>query len=214
MDGSTAFMSTMIFSFLMLTSLAIMHLGRGPIGKFLDKISPFPFLREGGNYKYKNFNDEITIEGQVLWALFYLIFIGASLFLSFGVHWFTLGVIFAVVFPCVLIIIRRDIFGDNKIVLDTEIDYNISEIFMKSFCGSIGFLFFFITVFWDQSLIFPIIILILVLIPASVPFFLDYIIKKLPYDFNTKKGKLYFDIITLIPITIEYAFIVIVFKYY
>ena len=214
MDGSTAFMKTMIFSFLMLTSLAIMELGRGPISRFLDKISPFPFLREGGNYKYKNFSEEVTIEGQIIWTLFYLILIGASLFLSFGVHWFTLGVIFAVVLPCVLIIIRRDIFGDNNIVQDTLIDYNIKETFIKSFVGSAGFLFFFITMFRAESLIFPIIILILVIIASSVPFFPDYIIKKLPYDFNTKKGRLYFEIITLIPIAIEYGFCLIFFKYY
>jgi len=69
-------------------------------GKFLDKIFPFPLLREAGEYKYKNFQEDFTYQGQALYTGFSGVIIFIPMFLSFGLNW--VGWVLLFYFFCLL----------------------------------------------------------------------------------------------------------------
>ena len=109
-------LETVILSFLMLVFLFIIWFGRGLIGRFLDKISPFSFLNEGGSYKYKDFYEDITPKGQILWMLFGVIFMDIIFLVSFGLYWFSLVMI--IVFTILFILFfRMNTFDDDFLEL-------------------------------------------------------------------------------------------------
>jgi hypothetical protein len=70
MDSADAFFKTSLCRILMLVLLLFLLFAKAPIGKFLDKLFPFPYLRKGGNYKYKDFKKEISYQGQILSIFF------------------------------------------------------------------------------------------------------------------------------------------------
>ncbi len=115
LEGGGLF-ETILSCFLMFVFLLFIWSGKGLVGRFLDKISPFPFLNEGGSYKYKDFYEDITPKGQILWILFVLIFIDIILLLSFGVYWFSLGMIIVSVIFFILFF-RMNTFDDDFVEL-------------------------------------------------------------------------------------------------
>jgi hypothetical protein len=205
MDSGTALLKVMFYLLLFFIFYLIMWFGRGFIGKFLDKISPLPYLRERGNYKFRNAQEELTSQGMILFlflnfSVCYLLFL-----LVFGFDYFI--ILFPVFFPSLMLALRTRTFNDNNILSKSGIGYNHVQSYVLSFLGSFGFLMLVPAFFSGEfHLDFGIIVLILSLISSVVPIFPDYFNRFLPYDVRTEKGQNVFRIISISLIIILFTF--------
>ena len=205
MDSGNALLKVMFYLLLFFIFYLIMWFGRGSIGKFLDKISPLPYLREESNYKFRNAQEEVTSQGMILFlflnfSVYYLLFL-----LVFGFDYFM--IIFPVFFPSLMLALRTRTFSDDNILPETGIGYNFIQSYVLSFLGSLGFLMLVPAFFSSEvHLDLGVIVLILSLISSLVPLFPDYFNRFLPYDVRTKKGQNVFRIISISLIILLFVF--------
>ena len=166
--------------------LAINWYGKGVIGKFLDSISPFPYLREGGNYK--NYSER-TYEGRVLDLFVSTLITYICAMLSFMSYIALLIILQGYLFPAFLILLRIRTFSDDNVLPESGRSYNPGASYVYSMMG-------FILLIVDLAIIYlvnlPLYIIIPVLIFGSlsslVPIFPDYINRFLPYDIRSEEG--------------------------
>jgi hypothetical protein len=198
MDGAVAFLKVMSFCFIIVIIYMFLWFGRGFIGRFLDKMSPFPYLREGGSYKYKNASEELTYQGNVLSNSIGAVLMLIGIYLVFGFTFFPTILIFPFFIPFILILLRIRTFSDDSILPETGIGYNPLESYRLSLIASAGFIVL-LTMLWfnEPPLYFYIIGLILGLISYLMPIFPDYIGKFLHYELRTEKGQTLLWIITM-----------------
>lgn len=205
MDSGTALLKVMFYLLLFFIFYLIIWFSRGSIGKFLDKISPLPYLREGSNYKFRNAQEEVTSQGMILFlflnfSVYYLLFL-----LVFGFDYFM--IIFPVFFPSLMLALRTRIFNDYSVLSETGIGYNPFQSYILSFLGSLGFLMLVPAFFSSEvHLDLGFIVLILSLISSLVPIFPDYFNRFLPYDIRTEKRQNVFRIISISLIIVLFAF--------
>ncbi len=206
MDSGTVLLKVMFFCFVFFIFYFIFWFGRGSIGKFLDKVSPFPYLRDGGSYKFENAQEELTSQATILLS-FFGISVGYFCFLLvFGLNYFIF--LFPVFFPSLMLLLRIHVFSDDNILSETGIGYNPMEIYLLSFLGSFGLVMLVPAFFSDEiHLEFGFIVLVLSLVVSLIPIFPDYVNRFLPYDVRTEKGQNLFRIIIISLIVILYVFI-------
>lgn len=187
----------------------ILWFGRYYVGKFLDNISPFPFLREGGKYKYTNFAEDMTYQGQILWIDFSVFIACISILLSFGLNW--IGWVFALpaLFPALMLLLRIRTFSDDSILPETGIGYDASKAWRLSMIGSLGLAVVFFVLNVSDNLILPIITLVLILLGGLIPIFPDYINKYLSYDIRSERGELFLEKITWTFMGISWVFLLV-----
>nr|WP_302579079.1 hypothetical protein [Methanobrevibacter arboriphilus] len=179
---------------------------RCSFGKFLDKVFSFPLLREGGSYKYKNFQEEFTYQGQAIYTGFAGVILAISVFFSFGLNWVGWA-LFSPFFLSFIFFLRIGTFNDDNISPETGIGYDVTKSWTLSLIGSIGLSVIFFVLNISDNLILPIIALFLILIAGLIPIFPDYINNFLSYDIRSERGELFLERITWIFIVISWAFL-------
>lgn len=207
MDGAVAFLKVMSLCFIILIIYIFLWFGRGFIGRFLDKISPFPYLREGGSYKYKNASEELTYQGNVLSNSIGAAFILFGIYLVFGFSFFPSLLFFPLLFPYFLFLLRIRTFSDDSILIETGIGYNPLKSYRLSLASSVGFIVL-LTILWfnEVPLYFYIIGLILGVISYLIPIFPDYISKFVHYEVRSEKGQNLLWLITMLFVHILFLF--------
>lgn len=198
-----AFFCLFILAFLTL----IWWFSRYYFGKFLDNIFSFPLLREGGNYKYTNFQEDFTYQGQAIYTGFAGVIMVISVFLSFGLNWVGWVLFFPFLFPSFIFLFRTHTFSDDNILLETGIGYDVTKSWTLSMIGSLGLAVIFFVLNISDNLILPIIALFLILIAGLIPVFPDYINKYLSYDIRSEKGQSFLAKITWIATGISWVFL-------
>lgn len=176
-------------------------------GKFLDKISPFPLLREGGKYKYTNFQEDFTYQGQALYTGFGGVIIFIPVLLSFGLNWVGWAISLPFLFSTFIFFLRIHTFSDDNILPETGIGYDVTKSWTLSLIGSLGLAVIFFVLNVSDDLILPIITLVLILIAGLIPIFPDYINKFLSYDIRSERGELFLEKITWIFTGISWVFL-------
>lgn len=196
------------FFFMIILSLIgiIWWFTRYSFGRFLDNHFSFPLLRERGNYKYKNFQEEFTYQGQAIYAGFAGVILAISVFFSFGLNWVGWA-LFSPFFLSFIFFLRIGTFNDDNILPETGMGYDVTKSWTLSLIGSIGLSVIFFVLNISDSLILPIIALLLILITGLIPLFPDYINKYLSYDIRSEKGQSFLEKITWIFFAISWVFI-------
>lgn len=214
MDSSDAFLKIMSFCFTLLIIFIILHLSRGSIGKFLDKISSFTYLREGGNYKYKDANKELTYEGNVLLSSFDVFFLLIGVYISLGIDFYFSYLISIIAIPYFLILLRIRTFSDSSILPETEMGYNPLKTYKLTLVGSVG-LILLLTMFWFNKFPFYVYIIGLVygLVPFLIPILPDYVGKFLDYEIRSEKGQKLLWLIEFLLFTILIFIILLIYEF-
>lgn len=197
------------FMFLIAFLTLVWWFSRYYFGKFLDKIVSFPLLRKGGKYKYTNFQEDFTYQGQALYTGFSGVIIFITVFLSFGLNWFGWALSLPFIFPALIFLVRIRTFSDGNILFETGMGYDVSKSWRLSLIGSMGLAVVFFVLNISDNLILPIITLILILIAGLIPLFPDYVNKYLSYDIRSEEGDLFLEKITWILTGISWIFLFI-----
>lgn len=195
------------FIFLLGFFTLIWWFSRHYVGKFLDKIFPFPLLREGGKYKYKNFQKDLTYQGQIVYNGSIGIIIFISLFFSFGLNWIGWALSSPFLLSSFMFFLRIHTFTDDNILPETGMGYDVTESWKLSLIGSTGLAIIFFVLNISDNLILPIITLILILIAGLIPLFPDYINNYLSYDIRSEKGQSFLEKITWIFTGVSWIFL-------
>ncbi len=72
---------------------------RESFGRFVDKIFPFPYLREGGNYKYNDGDEELTPEGFIVTIFIMFVMLALIMLIVFEFNLIGGAVSFFLFFP-------------------------------------------------------------------------------------------------------------------
>jgi len=131
-----------------------------------------------------------------------------GLYLAFGLSFFPTLLLYPLLFPYFLFLLRIRTFSDDSILLETGIGYNPLENYRLSLAASAGFIVLLVTLWFDKlPLYFCIIGLILGLICYLIPIFPDYIGKFFNCDVRTEKGKDFLWLIGMFFVHILFLFV-------
>ncbi len=197
--------STLLWiSFFSVLLFFVLYFSRVSIDKFLEKISPFPYLRENGHYG--GTIEDITYEGMVIKFFFISILCSILVFFFSDINIFTnIGLSISFLLPGCMLLLRIHTFSDDNILSETGMGYNPTHCWILSFlagafCLVIGFSGL---NFSNIPLYIPIITIAFTLLCFMIPIFPDYINKLLSYDIRSEKGYLTLRIITAVAIFIQ-----------
>lgn len=190
MDSATASLKIISFLFVMFIIFIILQFGRGSIGRFLDKRFSFQYLREGGNYKYKNAVEELTYEGNVLLSSFGAVFLLIGIFLSLGVDFFFSYFLSIMVIPYFLVLLRIRTFSDSSILPETGMGYDPLKTYKLTLLASVGLIIILILLLFNEFPFYVYIIgLLYGLFVYLIPIFPDYLGNFVDYEIRSEKGQ-------------------------
>jgi len=179
-----------IFYIISLAIFLAMHFGRVRFRNFLEKISPFPILREkrtDDDLKLKDITYEAFIIKTFIWSVILSI---VALFASEVNFYFNIGFSLVIILPPLFLLLRIKTFSDSNILPKTNRGYNPGESYILSILGGfMGLAIGFSSLNFDYTPIsFPIIMISGALFVMLIPIFPDYINKFLDYDIRSERG--------------------------
>lgn len=185
----------------------IFRINKDRMGKFIDKTFDFPYLKEGGNYKYKNMYEELSPEGFIINLFIAILVASLTIFTVFEFNLISIAMFLPMLLPASLLFLRIHTFSDKNILPETNIGYNAMFSFMLSAIASIGFYMLFPSLLGgDYPLYYDIIIFVLASAGVIVPMIPDYINKLLPFDIRTLNGQRIIVILVVILVISLWAF--------
>ena len=182
-----------------------LYFGRVYFRKFIDKITPFPFLREGSSYNDRHIKN-ITYEGFVVQTFIMMAIMSIVVLFASEINvYFNIGFFLVAILPPSFLLLRIKTFSDSSILPETNRGYDPVDSYVLSFLGmAMGLVIGFSSLNFDYTpLIFPIVMISGALITSLIPIFPDYINKILPYEIRSEKGTWTLRIINAVAISIQ-----------